>query len=157
MFVNALRHSFLGYHSLSGQETPLTDYNRDWVDNIDSPDGWTPLICSVCKGSFRGWKLKTKCFVCSAPSFPKNKRHSPSVAVRYAGKVYSLPAPNRHHHVLRLIHAEHGKTFPNIQGFLDNRGKFLRRGHALRVALAANHVLDPPSVRGGRLYSEDLW
>lgn len=131
--------------------------NRDWLDNLDSEGGWTPLICSVCKETFHGWKLKTKCFICSIPVFPKTKRHITHVAVLFGGIMYSLPAPNRHHHVLHVIYKENNKTWPNVQGFLDNKGKFLVRRYALRVALVASQVIDINNVRSGRLYSEDLW
>lgn len=76
------------------------------------------------------------------------------VAIFHAGKVHSLPAPNRHHHVIRAIGGIPG---PDIQGFLDNEGNFLTRSEALKVALAANQVLDPAGVRAGELFSEDLW
>lgn len=76
------------------------------------------------------------------------------VAIQYNGKVYSLPKPNRHHHVIRMIGGIHG---PNMQGFLDNDGRFLDRKAALRVALAAGQVLDPVDIRANQLFSEDLW
>lgn len=76
------------------------------------------------------------------------------VAIRYAGKTYSLPKPNRHHHVIRMIG---GISGPDIQGFLDDSGVFLNRADALEVALRAGQVLDIDNVRAGRLFSEDLW
>lgn len=76
------------------------------------------------------------------------------VAIQYEGETYSLPAPNRHHHVIRLIGGIHG---PDIQGFLDDEGNFLNRKDALRVALDAGQVLDPANIRANRLFSEDLW
>lgn len=129
---------------------------RDWLDNADSEEGWTPLVCQACGLVFHGWKMKVKCYLCAVPVFPR-MRHISHVAVRFAGVTYSLPAPNRHHHILRLIYAEHGKTWPNVQGFLDNRGKFLRRKPSVRVALAASQVLNRANLRPQRLFSEDLW
>ena len=129
---------------------------RDWTDERAHEGGWTPLVCQTCQLPFHGWKLKVKCQVCAVPAFPR-MRHISQVAVRFAGITYSLPAPNRHHHILRIIHAEHRKTWPNVQGFLDNRGKFLRRNAAARVALAAGQVLDLTCVQPHRLFSEDLW
>ncbi len=80
------------------------------------------------------------------------------VAIRYQGKVYSLPAPNRHHHILRMIFEETGEPMEeNEQGFLDEEGNFLNRIEALAHALAHNQVLDPDNIRAGRLFSEDLW
>lgn len=130
---------------------------RDWVDAKKQEGGWTPLLCEKCQKSFRGWKLKTVCFVCATPVFPKNKRHITRVAVRFSGVAHSLEAPYRHHHVLRDIYANNGKTFPNVQGFLDNRGKFLNRRDAMRVALAAGQVLMGSALHGYLLYSEDMW
>lgn len=129
---------------------------RDWIDEKAHSEGWTPLVCQKCHLPFHGWKMKVKCFVCAVPVFPR-MRHISHVAVRFAGKTYSLPAPNRHHHILRIIHAEHGKTWPNVQGFLDNRGKFLRRVPSVRVALAAGQVLQPNNMHANQLFSEDLW
>ena len=131
--------------------------SRDWPDSLDEgSEGWTPLTCKKCQQLFHGWKLKTICFVCAVPVFP-TMRHISAVAVRFQGRIYGLPAPNRHHHILRLIRAEHGKTRPNVQGFLDNRGKFLSRKDAMRVARKANQVYDPTRDRSPLLYSEDLW
>lgn len=135
----------------------LENPQRDWLEIKDSEDGWTALVCQCCGNLFHGWKFKVKCFVCAVPAFPQHVRHITHVAVRFAGQTYSLPAPNRHHNVLRVIHAAHKKTWPNIQGFLDNRGKFLGRREAVRVALKARQVLKPDDLRGHRLFSEDLW
>lgn len=74
------------------------------------------------------------------------------VAVRYKDKVYSLPAPNRHHDVIRLIDEE---DVQGIQGFLTDKGKFLNRTNALSVALKAGQLKDPAKL--GQLYSEDIW
>lgn len=81
------------------------------------------------------------------------------VAIRYDGHVYSLPRPNRHHHVIRLIASENGVGIQGSdeQGFVTNTGRFVGRVVGLQVALAANQVLDVSNVRAGRLYSEDLW
>lgn len=49
------------------------------------------------------------------------------VAIEFNGKVWSLPKPNRHHHVIRAIAAENGT---GING---------------------------PDIQGDELYSEDLW
>lgn len=83
-----------------------------------------------------------------------NKRHITHVAIKYRGRIYSLPAPNRHHHVIRMIGGIKG---PDTQGFLDNDGVFLDRKKALAVALAAGQVKDPSDIRAGQLFSEDVW
>lgn len=82
------------------------------------------------------------------------------VAVRYAGKVWSLPAPNRHHNVLRMIVAETGDGIrgPDEQGFLDESGRFLRRAQAYLVACRTGQInRRPGGYQGTDLYSEDLW
>lgn len=79
------------------------------------------------------------------------------VAIKYAGKVHTLPAPNRHHHVIRAIGGIKG---PDVQGFTDQHGVFLNRRDAYKLA-AANGQLkrdpDPKKYQGTDLYSEDLW
>lgn len=84
------------------------------------------------------------------------KRTITHSAIRYQGETFALPAPNRHHHVIRHIGGIRG---PDIQGFLDNRGKFLNRREAMRVARAAGQLIRPTvgGYQGPLLFSEDLW
>lgn len=88
------------------------------------------------------------------------------VAIRHKGLIYSLPAPNRHHHVIRMIHEKTGST--NIgggegnQGFLDSEGVYLRRKEALARAMETGQLLERAfdvggGVTLGQLYSEDIW
>jgi hypothetical protein len=82
------------------------------------------------------------------------------VAIWYDGKCYSLPKPNRHHHVIRMIAKENGIGIqgPDLQGFLDNNGKFLNRKKAFILATANNLILDKTgNVNSKELYSEDIW
>lgn len=82
------------------------------------------------------------------------------VAIQYAGKTYSLPAPNRHHDVIRLIAAENGVGIagPDVQGFLDFDGNFLNRKDAfVHVSKSGQLKRIPGGYNGGNLYSEDLW
>lgn len=130
---------------------------RDWQENLEEEFGFVPLTCPVCKLDYRGWKFKISCRVCAIPKFPVGIEHITHVAVVYENIVYSLPAPDRHHHVLRLIYKEHGKCNPNKQGFLNNSGVYLTRTQALKVALAANQVKDINNIHADRLFSEDLW
>lgn len=82
------------------------------------------------------------------------------VAIRHGGKVWSLPAPNRHHHVLRLIVEATGVKYVDArdpdQGFLDSQGNYLDRVRALAVARAAGQLITYREVHD-RLYSENLW
>lgn len=131
--------------------------SRDWVDNLEHQHGWTPLVCNKCSLPFHGWKLKTKCMLCSVPKFPTDIQHITHSAVIHNGVTFSLPAPYRHHHVLVVIYKEHGESTYNEQGFLDNEGKFLTREEAFVIAKAAGQIKDITATCGDRLYSEDIW
>lgn len=83
------------------------------------------------------------------------------VAIRFLGRVWALPAPNRHHDVIRHIVQQtgisHVDAYEDDQGFLDANGRYLRRKPALARALLLGQVKDPAQVRAERLFSEDLW
>lgn len=79
------------------------------------------------------------------------------VAIKYNGRIYSLPAPNRHHHVIRMIG---GISGPHIEGFLCDLGLFMDRIAAMRHAMLYDQVLPrtkPGCYKGDELFSEDLW
>lgn len=78
------------------------------------------------------------------------------VAIKYDGMVYSLPKPNRHHDVIRMIG---GIAGPDVQGFLDDKGYFLTRKQAFIHAQFHGQVLPraPGQYNGDQLFSEDLW
>lgn len=75
------------------------------------------------------------------------------------GRVWSLPRPFRHHHVLRVMH-EHGakqaEDNRDSQGFLDASGRYLRRPAAL-ISAQMNGQLKNGRIISGVLTSEDLW
>jgi hypothetical protein len=77
-----------------------------------------------------------------------------AVAIIHRDKTYSLPRPNRHHHVIRHIA---GTTdvdhVDGEQGFLDDAGNFLNR------AAAAKHAFACGQIKGEKkgLFSEDVW
>lgn len=84
------------------------------------------------------------------------------VAIQYAGKTYSLPSPNRHHHVIRMIASENGVGIkgPDVQGFLNSAGNFMSRRGALQLAKDNGQLKrknGPENYQGDELYSEDLW
>lgn len=83
------------------------------------------------------------------------------VAIRFRGKTWSLPAPNRHHHVIRHIVEQTGAPSVDVgeddQGFLDENGTYYRRVPALTHALRCGQVKDGTSIRANRLFSEDVW
>lgn len=83
------------------------------------------------------------------------------VAVRFMGRVWMLPKPNRHHHIIRWIADETGLASIDVrepnQGFVDAYGFYLTRKQALVSALENGQVLDENDIRCGMLFSEDLW
>lgn len=79
------------------------------------------------------------------------------VAVKYNGQIYSLPEPNRHHHVLRMIGGIYG---PHEEGFILDGGAFIGRGLAMQLAKGNGQLKRREGVQyyqGPDLYSEDLW
>jgi hypothetical protein len=88
------------------------------------------------------------------------------------GTIWSLPKPNRHGDVVKLIMQK-----PNykhllttiVPGFLNDKGLFLTRKEAWQEAFKAKQLLPPhnpidPSQRAGKpnikptyLFSEDIW
>jgi len=82
------------------------------------------------------------------------------VAIIFQGVTYSLPAPNRHHDVIKLILEKTGAShvYGEEQGFLLSDGKFARRKPALRVAIEAGQLKpDSLGAKLGKLFSEDVW
>lgn len=130
--------------------------------------------CAVCKkqrpirdGGAPGWRRCNGVLTCKwciqhgrveAPQGPAPITH---VAIRFRGVTYSLPAPNRHHDVIRLIVQQTGVSHVDShggdQGFLDADGYYLGRAAALARASLVRQLKDPAQVRLGLLFSEDLW
>lgn len=81
------------------------------------------------------------------------------VAIMFEGEIWSLPAPNRHHDVIRKIYDCNGCGIngPDVQGFLDNEGNFLNRVDALQHIIDCQQILVDNKINGGRLYSENVW
>lgn len=79
-----------------------------------------------------------------------------SVAISAFGLISSLPAPARHHDVLRKLFDLKELALPGeTQGFLTNTGRYVNRRDAAVIALGAGQtekLISPPE-----LYSEDLW
>jgi len=80
------------------------------------------------------------------------------VAVIYNGVTYSLPRPNRHHNVIRMIKG--GCYGPTNQGFLTDAGLYINRRDAFVLAKAngqLNRLSGDQYYQGDELFSEDLW
>lgn len=85
----------------------------------------------------------------------ENPQQITHVALKDGKKVYSLPAPNRHHHVIGMIGGTHGQE---VQGFLDANGTFLNRKQAFVVAQMTGQLKrGTDGYQGDQLFSEDLW
>lgn len=81
-----------------------------------------------------------------------------AVAIIYKGRTYALYKPNRHHDVIALIHRMTGDmNIRGEQGFLNDKLRFLNRMEAALLAKATGQLCKCYFIRGGRLYSEDLW
>lgn len=83
------------------------------------------------------------------------------VAIRFQGVIYSLPAPNRHHHVIRhIVETTGAKSVDSReedQGFLDESGRYLTRKQALYSARVNNQIKPGTVIRLNQLFSEDVW
>jgi hypothetical protein len=83
------------------------------------------------------------------------------VAIRFNDVIYSLPAPNRHHDVIRHIVETTGVSYVDArgedQGFLDETGKYLTRRQALKVAKLNSQLRSDRPIWNNELYSENLW
>lgn len=83
------------------------------------------------------------------------------VAIRFEGKVWSLPRPYRHHHIIGMIRhldptVESVNCRDEDQGFLDASGRYLTRKQA-QISAGVNDQIKNGKIIGGVLTSEDLW
>lgn len=79
-----------------------------------------------------------------------------AVAIKLAdGRLYSLPKPSRHCHVIWKIVEETGLPFVSgeTQGFLKENGEFLDREAAMLDAYKSGQI----SSLKDELFSEDVW
>lgn len=78
------------------------------------------------------------------------------VAIKQNGITYTLPAPNRHNHVIKMIVGEYNiKLTESEQGFYKECGEFLNRKDALKYAYECEQILT--SAHPQKLFSKDLW
>lgn len=88
-----------------------------------------------------------------------------AAAIGKSGKVYEMPAPARHHHILKLLHDEGDKLdtgnpdYELGQGFIDDKEGFVSRARALEIVREQGQEIISPGgkVIGAVLTSEDLW
>lgn len=84
-----------------------------------------------------------------------------AVAIRFQGKVYSLPAPNRHRdlvsHIIQTTSVRNVDVHPDDEGFLDENGRYLNRRQALLNAELNNQIIPEKSILLNELYSDNIW
>lgn len=77
------------------------------------------------------------------------------------GEPHFLPAPARHHDIIRYMVSSVGYKPPILgkQGFITNTGRFVDREVAMQIATEACQVKPrgPGQYQGKELFSEDLW
>jgi hypothetical protein len=79
------------------------------------------------------------------------------VAVKHKGKVHSLPAPNRHKHVIHMLSL---KPHEVEYGFIDSLGNFIDQKLAMILALGNGQIISKDTDQyyvGMALHSEQLW
>lgn len=82
------------------------------------------------------------------------------VAVSYSGRIWALPAPNRHLDVVRHIIEQTGSGLygPHSEGFLTEDGTYLDRLTARWIAASSGQFKRAAGgTQSPELFSEDLW
>ena len=87
----------------------------------------------------------------------KPERGVVAAACQLDGLTFSVPAPARHHDVLRSMSLGGIPAGREHQGFLDHRGVFLSRKTAMITAYQFGQLEEGEFEEGGDLYSEHLW
>lgn len=79
-------------------------------------------------------------------------------AIVYSRRVWTLPAPCRHHDIIEAIYNSNGKGVDGteLQGFVDNNGAFLTREQAFVLARSVGQLVDSRTP-GPILFSEEVW
>ena len=90
----------------------------------------------------------------------KDKEIILGVAIRRKldNRLWCLPAPNRHHNLIRIIYEETGQAVTRAlyeQGFYTNKQGFIDRYDALKVAKASGQLKNRSAIQ--ILFSEDMW
>lgn len=72
-------------------------------------------------------------------------------------RLWSLPAPHRHHHIFALAAFTNTNAEKGTQGFTTNYGRFVSRVEAMTIARACEGPWRTGEPAGRELFSEDLW
>lgn len=80
-----------------------------------------------------------------------------AAAIRHKGEIYALPAPARHHDIIRHINKKTGDVVPgnSKQGFIDSDRGFVSRRDARYLAIVQEQIKE--AGHPTELFSEDLW
>lgn len=76
-------------------------------------------------------------------------------AILHDGKIWSVPAPGRHHHVILIMaDAGLGPEAQRHQGFMTDTGRYVDRRDGLKIAEAADQIIRRTGNADDQLYSE---
>lgn len=79
-------------------------------------------------------------------------------AIKWGGLVHSVPAPGRHHDVIReMARRGFGPEAMTNQGFVTDVGQFVDRKEACAIATAAGQIVNKKTYPDWLLFSEDVW
>lgn len=82
--------------------------------------------------------------------------HIVACAIKHRNSIYTLPKPNRHHHILRIM--PHPRDFElDTQGFITSTKRFVDRYDARFIALNNDQIVKRCGGDHERLFSENLW
>lgn len=96
-----------------------------------------------------------RCLTTSEAKEINRQRTILQAAIQQDGQIYTLPRPNRHHHIIHGPMTGIYQRSASVQGFLTSAGEFVNREEAARLVLKSGQIKElahPPF-----LYSEDLW
>lgn len=81
------------------------------------------------------------------------------VAIKHAGQIHTAQPPRRHHHVIaEMAKRGYGPECMHNQGFVTDKGRFVDRWEARRIATLAGQIGETKKTNPqNELFSEDLW
>lgn len=78
------------------------------------------------------------------------------VAIKQDGVTHILPAPNRHHDVIKYMDMREIKLKVHEQGFITDSYRFIDRTEGAKLALESGQITEL-KFNPNTLFSEDLW
>jgi hypothetical protein len=125
----------------------ITGYMFRGYQIIQKYPGYRAIFMSRDDRKVMKWKFELKKI--------KKEIITGSATLDKDGNAWVVMRPGRHHHCIGFMY-EHGKNH-NIaeQGFMTNKGRFINRQDARKLAVDNGQA--PTPNRDRDLYSEDLW